>query len=275
MRLYYGDMTDYSSLLNVITDCKPDEIYNLAGQSHVAISFQIPDYTYQVNAIGNNYLLEIIRKVNKSIKFYQASTAEMYGTGFGIHSKSPYATSKIAAYWNTINTREAYGLFACNGILFNHESERRGENFLTRKITLGIKGILSKQQEVIEVGNIYSQRDWGYAPEYVEAIWRMLQRDKADDYIIGTGEMHSVKEFITVAFEAAGNKIAWQGEGLDEIGIDNNGIIRVKINPKFFRPSDVAFVKADIARARALLLWEPKTKFNELVKILVEKELLK
>ena len=259
--LHYGDITDGSSLARLLYSLKPDEIYNLAAQSHVKISFDIPEYTAEVDAVGTIRLLESIRETGLKTKFYQASSSEMFGKVLEIpqteatpfHPRSPYACAKVFAHYATINYRESYDLFACNGILFNHESPRRGENFVTRKITKGIADILSKKTDKIYLGNIDAKRDWGYAKDYVEAMWLMLQQAKPDDYVIATGETHSVGEFADEAFKL--------------VGLDSKKYIA--IDKKYFRPAEVDLLLGDASKAKAKLGWKPQTIFTELVKIMV------
>ncbi|HBT81297.1 TPA: GDP-mannose 4,6-dehydratase [Candidatus Giovannonibacteria bacterium] len=263
--LHHGDLTDSTNLIRIIQQVQPDEIYNLAAMSHVAVSFETPEYTANADGIGTLRILEAIRilGLEKKTKFYQASTSELYGLVQEIPQKettpfyprSPYAVAKMYAYWITVNYREAYGIYACNGILFNHESPRRGENFVTRKITTGIAEILAGQRKKIYLGNLEAKRDWGYAPEYVEAMWRMLQRDEPDDYVIATGENHSVKEFVEEAFRTAGI-----GDWEKYIGID----------PIYYRPVEIDTLVGDASKARTKLGWEPKVKFKELVRIILK-----
>lgn len=261
--LHYGDLTDGSNLRRTVKRVMPDEVYNLAAQSHVGISFEMPEYTADVVGAGTLRLLDAIRETKTPAKFYQASSSEMFGKSAEspqsektpFHPRSPYAIAKVFAHNATVNYREAYGIFAANGILFNHESERRGENFVTRKITMGIANILAGRQKKITLGNLDAKRDWGYAPEYVEAMWRMLQEDAPDDYVIATGETHSVKEFIEEAFRVA-NISDWGRY--------------VEIDPRYYRPAEVDALVGNAAKAKAKLGWEPKTKFRDLVKIMVE-----
>lgn len=276
-KLHYGDMTDSSCLVKIISEVRPTEIYNLAAQSHVKISFDLSEYTAEVDAVGTLRLLDAIRTcgLEKSVKFYQASTSELYGkvvetpqnekTPF--YPRSPYACAKLYGFWIVINYREAYDMFACNGILFNHESPRRGENFVTRKITRSVAKILLNQQEVLQLGNLDSKRDWGHARDYVEAMWMMLQLEKPEDFVIATGETRSVREFVEESFKFIGKEIEWRGEGVDEVGIEKGtDIVRVKVNPKYFRPTEVDLLQGDASKAKNILGWEPKIKFHELVK---------
>jgi len=281
--LHYGDMTDLGSILSVLKKVKPDEVYSLAAQSHVQVSFEKPEYTANSDALGVLRLLEGIRMLNmKDTRMYQASTSELYGlvqetpqnekTPF--YPRNPYAIAKLYAYWITVNYREAYNLFACNGILFNHESERRGENFVTRKISKGVAEIKLGLTDKIYLGNMNAKRDWGYAKDYVEAMWLMLQQDKPEDFVIATGEAHSVKEFVELAFKRVGIDIRWEGEGVDEKGIGvNTGKILVEVDPRYFRPAEVETLVGNAAKAKEKLGWEPKMKFNELVNIMVDYDL--
>lgn len=284
MKLHYGDMTDSSSLVKIITQVKPTEIYNLAAQSHVKVSFQLSEYTAEVDAVGTLRLLDAIRTcgLDKQIKFYQASTSELYGkvvetpqtetTPF--YPRSPYACAKMYGFWIVVNYREAYDMFVCNGILFNHESPRRGENFVTRKITRSVAKIFLNQLEYFELGNLDSKRDWGHAQDYVEAMWMMLQLEKPEDFVIATGETRSVREFVEEAFKYIDREIEWQGSGLDEVGIEKNTkIVRVKVNPKYFRPTEVDLLLGDASKAKRILKWEPKIKFLDLVKDMMESDL--
>lgn len=276
-KLHYGDMTDSSCLVKIIAQVRPTEIYNLAAQSHVKISFDLSEYTAEVDGVGTLRLLDAIRTcgLEKQVKFYQASTSELYGkvaetpqnekTPF--YPRSPYACAKLYGFWIVINYREAYDMFACNGILFNHESPRRGENFVTRKITRTVAKISLKQQEVLELGNLDSKRDWGHARDYVEAMWMMLQLDKPEDFVIATGETHSVREFVEESFKFIGKEIEWIGAGVNEIGVEKGTkIVRVKVNPKYFRPTEVDFLLGDASKAKNILGWTPKVGFGELVK---------
>ncbi|CRL06505.1 CLUMA_CG019537, isoform A [Clunio marinus] len=276
-KLHYGDMTDSSCLVKIIAQVRPTEIYNLAAQSHVKISFDLSEYTAEVDGVGTLRLLDAIRTcgLEKQVKFYQASTSELYGkvvetpqtekTPF--YPRSPYACAKMYGFWIVINYREAYDMFACNGILFNHESPRRGENFVTRKITRTVAKISLKQQEVLELGNLDSKRDWGHARDYVEAMWMMLQLEKPEDFVIATGETHSVREFVEESFKFIGKEIEWRGSGVDEVGVEKGTeIIRVKVNPKYFRPTEVDILLGDASKAKRVLGWSPKVNFDELVK---------
>lgn len=279
--LHYGDMTDTISMTHLIAKIQPDEIYNLAAQSHVKISFEIPEVTAEADALGTLKLLEAVKNLGlmDKTKIYQASTSELYGkvietpqsekTPF--YPRSPYGVAKLYAFWIMKNYREAYDMFACNGILFNHESERRGFNFVTRKITIALSKIKLGKQKVLELGNIDAKRDWGHAKEYVEAMWLMLQRDKPEDFVIATGETHSVREFIEACCKELGMGLRWEGVGVDEVGIDeNSGRTIIKINPKYFRPTEVELLLGDIAKAKEKLGWEAKTKFGDLAKLMVK-----
>jgi GDPmannose 4,6-dehydratase len=281
--LHYGDMTDSSSLIQILSKIRPNEIYNLAAQSHVKVSFEIPEYTANSDGFGVLRILEAMRQLNlMDTKFYQASTSELYGkirespqseiTPF--YPRSPYGVAKLYSYWIVVNYREAYNLFAVNGILFNHESERRGENFVTRKITLGVAGIKKGIKEKIFLGNLDAKRDWGHAKDYIEAMWLMLQQKKPEDLVIATGEAHSVREFVEVAFNEVGIEIIWKGKGIHEKGIDKkNGKILVEIDSRYFRPTEVEELLGNPSKAKKILKWEPKIKFNELVKMMVKNDL--
>jgi GDPmannose 4,6-dehydratase len=285
VNLHYGDMTDSSSLVRILQIVKPDEVYNLAAQSHVKVSFDIPEYTAEVDAVGTLRLLEAVRILNleKTVKIYQASTSELYGkvmetpqtelTPF--YPRSPYGAAKLYAFWITKNYRESYGIFAVNGILFNHESERRGENFVTRKITLAAARIAQGLQDKLYLGNLDAMRDWGYAKDYAECMWLMLQHKEPEDFVIATGENHSVREFATLAFANAGINLKWEGEGSAEKGICTaNERILVEVDPKYFRPAEVDTLLGDPAKAKKLLGWNPrKTSFEDLVKIMVEHDM--
>lgn len=279
--LHYGDLSDAGSLNKLIDGIRPDEVYNLGAQSDVKISFDIPEYTSDVDALGALRLLESIRQVNPKIKYYQASSSELFGKVKEIpqnentpfYPRSPYAAAKLYAYWVTVNYREAYHMFACNGILFNHESPRRGENFVTRKITRGIANILAGKQEKLVLGNLDAKRDWGYAGDYVEAIWLVLQQEMPDDYVISTGETHTVREFCELAFREAGMDLQWTGKGLDEKGIDGNtGKELIAISSKYFRPSEVDLLLGDPAKAREKLNWAPRVSFRQLVAMMVRSD---
>jgi len=262
--LHYGDLTDSGQLTNLVYSIRPDEIYHLGAQSHVRVSFDLPEYTGDTTALGTTRILEAIKRSGVKCKFYQASSSEMYGSSLPPQSeitpfrpRSPYAAAKVYAYWMTVNYREAYGVYACNGILFNHESPRRGETFVTRKITRAVANILAEKQRHVYLGNLDPRRDWGYTPEYVECMWLMLQNGRAEDFVIGTGETHSVKEFVEEAFSYAG--LDWREH--------------VKIDPKYFRPTEVEVLIADLSKVKKKLGWESKVKFKELVKIMIDADM--
>lgn len=282
VNLHYGDMTDSSSLVRILQQVKPDEVYNLAAQSHVKVSFDCPEYTAETDATGVLRLLEAIRilGMEKTCKIYQASTSELFGLVQEVPQKettpfyprSPYGVAKQYGFWIVKNYRESYGMFAVNGILFNHESERRGETFVTRKITLAAARIAQGKQDKLYLGNLNALRDWGYAKDYVECMWLMLQHEKPEDFVIATGEYHTVREFATLAFQYAGMELRWEGEGVNEKGIDvKTGKILVEVDPKYFRPAEVDQLLGDPTKAKTLLGWNPtKTPFKELVKLMVE-----
>ncbi|NTU43785.1 MAG: GDP-mannose 4,6-dehydratase [Nitrospirales bacterium] len=283
-RLHYGDMTDSTNLIRIIQDVQPDEIYNLAAQSHVQVSFETPEYTANADALGPLRILEAIRilRMTEKVRFYQASTSELFGKVQEIpqrettpfYPRSPYAVAKLYAYWITVNYREAYKMFACNGILFNHESPLRGETFVTRKITRALARIRLGLQERLYLGNLSSKRDWGHARDYVEAQWLVLQQDEPDDYVIATGEQYSVREFVDIAAHEVGIKIRWQGEGVDEKGYNaDNGQIVVEVDPRYFRPTEVETLLGDPTKARQKLGWSPKVSFRELVSEMVREDL--
>lgn len=278
--MHYGDLTDSTNLIRIIQEVQPDEIYNLAAQSHVQVSFETPEYTANSDGLGTLRLLEAIRilGMEKKTKFYQASTSELYGKVQDIPQKettpfyprSPYAAAKLYAYWITVNYREAYGIFACNGILFNHESPIRGETFVTRKITMAATKIKHGLQEKLYLGNLDAKRDWGFAKDYVEAMWLILQQEYPEDYVIATGETHSVREFTELAFKEVGIEILWKGKGSDEVGIDSStGKVLVEIDPRYYRPTEVDLLIGDPSKAKEKLGWEPKVKLEELVKIMI------
>ncbi|MBU3956640.1 GDP-mannose 4,6-dehydratase [bacterium] len=285
--LHYGDLSDSEQITNVIYNLKPDEIYHLGAQSHVRVSFDIPEYTGNVTGLGTTRILEAVRKSGIKTKFYQASSSEMFGAApppqgemTPFKPQSPYAAAKLYSYWLVRNYREGYNLFASNGILFNHESPRRGETFVTRKITRAVAGILKGTQKKIYLGNLDAKRDWGFAPEYCEAMWLILQQEKADDYVIGTGESHSVREFVEKVFDYADIEIKWIGEGAGEKGIAGEisgavttvktGDTLIEIDPKYFRPTEVDYLKADITKVKKILKWNPRITFGELVKIMLD-----
>ena len=280
--LHYGDLTDSSNLNRLLEKIKPNEIYNLGAQSHVKISFEVPEYTAEVDAVGTLRFLDAIKEVGIDTKFYQASTSELYGKVQEIpqnentpfYPRSPYAVAKLYAYWAVVNYREAYNIFACNGILFNHESPRRGSNFVTRKITRTVAGINQGSGEILTLGNIDAQRDWGYAPEYVEGMWLILQQESPSDYVLATGKTNSVRTFIELAFSEIDIQINWQGSGVDEIGIDSTtGKVLVKIDKKYYRPTEVDLLLGDATKAKEELKWESKTSLRQLVKIMVESDI--
>ncbi len=282
--LHYGDLTDTSNLVRILQQVKPDEIYNLGAQSHVKVSFEVPEYTADTDALGTLRLLEAIRilGMGKKVRFYQASTSELYGkvietpqketTPF--YPRSPYGCAKLYSYWVVINYRESYGMYACNGILFNHESPRRGETFVTRKITRAATRIKLGLQDKLYLGNLDASRDWGFAGDYVEAMWLMLQQKKPDDYVIATGVTHTVREFAELAFKEAGIGLGWKGRGVHEKGYDKkSGKIIIQIDPRYFRPAEVDFLLGDPTKAKTNLGWKPKMSFEELVKTMVEADL--
>lgn len=281
-KLLYGDLIDSSNLNRILDKVEPHEIYNLAAQSHVGISFEVPEYTADVDALGTLRLLDAIKDTKIKTKFYQASTSELFGKAAEFPQKettpfyprSPYAVSKLYAFWITKNYREAFNMFACNGILFNHESPRRGENFVTRKITLSLAKIIKGKQDILYLGNLDAKRDWGYAPDFTYAMWLMLQQEKPDDFVISTGEAHSVKEFVEEACKYCDINLAWKGKGVEEEGINlktNRPI--VKVNPKYYRPVEVDYLIGDYSKAKHELGWEPKVKFKELVEIMMNADL--
>jgi GDPmannose 4,6-dehydratase len=282
--LHYGDLTDTSNLVRILQEVQPDEIYNLGAQSHVQVSFEVPEYTADCDGLGTLRLLEAIRilGMEKKVRFYQASTSELFGkvqdtpqketTPF--YPRSPYACAKLYAYWITVNYRESYGMYACNGILFNHESPIRGETFVTRKVTRAVARIKLGLQDKLYMGNIDAKRDWGYAGDYVELMWLMLQQEKADDYVMATGITTTVRDFITMAFSEAGIDVQWYGKGVGEKGIDKvNGNVVVEIDPRYFRPAEVELLIGDPSKAKVKLGWEPKVQLPELVKMMVESDL--
>jgi GDPmannose 4,6-dehydratase len=282
--LHYGDLTDATNLIRIVQGIQPDEIYNLAAQSHVQVSFETPEYTANADALGTLRLLEAIRilGLTEKTRFYQASTSELYGkvqetpqtekTPF--YPRSPYAVAKLYSYWITVNYREAYNMFACNGILFNHESPIRGETFVTRKITRAIARIKLEIQDKLFLGNLNAKRDWGYAVDYVEAMWLMLQQDQPEDFVIATGETHSVREFVELAFAEVGIDIEWRGEGVNETGIDKaTGKVLIEIDPRYFRPTEVDLLLGDPTKVKEKLGWQPKVIFKELVSMMVKADL--
>ena len=276
MKLHYGDLTDAGNLVHVIQKCKPDEIYNLAAQNHVKVSFELPEYTGNVDGLGTLRILEAVRilEMEDKVRIYQASTSELYGLVQEVPQKettpfyprSPYGVAKLYAYWITKNYRESYGMYACTGILFNHESPRRGETFVTRKITRGLSKISCGLQDVLYLGNLNAKRDWGHAKDYAEAMWLMLQQDSPEDYVIATGQQYSVREFVEKSADYFGMDIEWQGEGLEEIGIDKStGRVVIRVDDKYFRPAEVESLLGDATKAKEQLGWEPKISFDELV----------
>ena len=283
IKTYHSDLTDSSNLNRLIETVNPDEIYNLGAQSHVKVSFEVPEYTAETDAIGTLRLLDAIRETKIKTRFYQASTSEMFGglpetvpqnENTPFHPRSPYGAAKLYAHWITVNYREAYGLFACSGILFNHESPRRGRTFVTRKITMGVAAIQHGLADRITLGNLDAKRDWGYAPEFVEAMWRMLQSDTPDDYVIATGEAHTVREFCEKACACIGIDLAWDGAGVAEQGRDRKtGRVLVDISPKYFRPAEVDFLCGDASKARRKLGWAPSITFEQLAEVMVAADL--
>jgi GDPmannose 4,6-dehydratase len=283
--MHYGDMTDATNLIRLVQDAEPDEIYNLAAQSHVQVSFETPEYTADSDAIGTLRLLEAIRilRLQDKVRFYQASTSELYGIAAEtpqtettpFRPRSPYAAAKLYAYWITVNYREAYGIHASNGILFNHESPMRGETFVTRKITRAVAAIHHGLQPALYLGNLDARRDWGHARDYAEGMWLMLQQDRPDDYVLATGEQHSVREFVQEAFAVTGRTIEWRGSGLAETGVcADTGQALVRVDPRYFRPTEVSSLVGDAAKARGALGWRPRTGFSSLVREMVDSDLV-
>ncbi len=284
LKLHYGDMTDATNLIRIVQETQPDEIYNLAAQSHVQVSFETAEYTANADAIGTLRLLEAIRilGLEKKTRFYQASTSELYGKAQEVpqsettpfYPRSPYAAAKLYAYWITVNYREAYGIHASNGILFNHESPLRGETFVTRKITRAVASIHHRLQDVLYLGNLDAKRDWGHARDYVEGMWRILQQPQGDDYVLATGETHTVREFVERAFTETGVTITWEGEGVDEVGRDaKTGTVRVQVDPRYFRPTEVDLLLGDPRKAHSVLGWKHTTTFPDLVKDMMRSDL--
>jgi GDPmannose 4,6-dehydratase len=276
--LHYGDLTDSSNLNRLVEKIQPAEIYNLGAQSHVQVSFEVPEYTAEVDGVGTLRFLDAIKETGLKTRFYQASTSELFGKVQQIpqtektpfYPRSPYAAAKLYAYWVVVNYREAYDVFASNGILFNHESERRGKTFVTRKITVAASNIILGQQDDLLLGNLDSKRDWGYAPEYVEGMWRILQADKPDDFVLATNETHSIREFVEETFKVLGDEIIWHGTGIKETGIlKSTGKEVVRIDPRYFRPTEVDILIGNPAKAKEILGWEPRTNFSDLIKIMV------
>lgn len=283
--LHYGDLTDSCNLMGLIQRIQPDEVYNLGAQSHVAVSFEVPEYTAEATGVGTIRLLDAIYQSGVKCKFYQASTSELFGGLPGtapqsektpFYPKSPYGAAKLYSYWITVNYRESYNIFACNGILFNHESPRRGETFVTRKITIAVAKIMAGKQEKLSLGNLNAKRDWGFAGDYVEGMWRMLQQEKPDDYVLATNETHTVREFVELAFAEVGVEIEWKGEGVDEKGYDRNtGKLLVDVNPRYFRPAEVELLWGDATKAETKLGWKRKVDFKELVSMMVREDMKK
>lgn len=281
--LHYGDLTDSSNAHRLIQEVQPDEVYNLAAQSHVAVSFEVPEYTAEATGVGTIRLLEAVRQSGLPIRFYQASTSELFGglpdtapqsetTPF--YPKSPYGAAKLYSFWITKNYRESYGMFAVNGILFNHESPRRGETFVTRKITLAVARIMAGRQEKLSLGNLDAKRDWGFAGDYVEGMWRMLQQGTPDDYVLATNETHTVREFVEMAFHEAGIEIEWRGEGIEEKGYDaKSGRLLVDVDPRYFRPAEVELLWGDPSKAERELGWQRKVPFPELIRMMVRADM--
>lgn len=283
--LHYGDLTDTSCLSNIINTYKPDEVYNLAAQSHVGISFEVPEYTADVTGVGTLRILEAIHQSGLNCKYYQASTSELFGglpetapqsEATPFYPKSPYGAAKLYSYWITVNYRESYNLFACNGILFNHESPRRGDNFVTRKITIAVANIMAGKQEKLSIGNMDAKRDWGFAGDYVEGMWRILQQDKPGDYVLATNETHTVREFVELAFAEVGVTVEWKGTGVEEKGYDKaTGKLLVDVNPEFFRPAEVEFLWGDASKAERELGWKREVSFPQLVQMMVDEDMKK
>ena len=283
--LHYGDLTDSCNLMGLIQRIQPDEVYNLGAQSHVAVSFEVPEYTAEATGVGTIRLLDAIYQSGVKCKFYQASTSELFGGLPGtapqsektpFYPKSPYGAAKLYSYWITVNYRESYNMFACNGILFNHESPRRGETFVTRKITIAVAKIMAEKQEKLSLGNLNAKRDWGFAGDYVEGMWRILQQEKPDDYVLATNETHTVREFVELAFAEVGVEIEWKGEGINEKGYDKNtGKLLVDVNPRYFRPAEVELLWGDSTKAETELGWKRKVSFKELVSMMVREDMKK
>jgi len=289
--LHYGDLSDPGILTDIVYNTQPDEIYNLGAQSHVRVSFDMPEYTGNISGLSSTRILEAIRRSGSKAKYYQASSSELFGSApppqnetTAFRPKSPYAVAKLYAYWMTVNYRESYDLFASNGILFNHESPRRGETFVTRKITRAIASIIAGTQDKLYLGNLDAKRDWGFAPEYVEMMWLILQQDRPDDYVAGTGQSHSVREFLEEGLRYCGIELEWNGDGIEEKGMVESisgeygghlktGDVLVEIDPRYFRPAEVDYLKADISKAQKQLGWQPKVNFTELVRLMVDHDL--
>lgn len=281
--LHYGDLTDSSNLNRLLEKIGPDEIYNLGAQSHVKVSFDVPEYTAEVDAVGTLRFLDAIKEagLKDKTRFYQASTSELYGKVQAVpqtettpfYPRSPYGVAKLYAYWIIVNYRESYGIHASNGILFNHESPRRGENFVTRKITRSVARIQAGLQKTLRLGNLDAKRDWGYAPEYTEGMWRILQQETPDDFVLATNETHTVREFADLAFKHAGLPLEWKGKEESEIGVDAQGNVRVAVDPEYYRPAEVDLLIGDYAKARRVLGWEPQTRFEDLVRLMVDSDI--
>ena len=280
--LHYGDLTDSSNLIRIIQKIKPDEIYNLGAQSHVQVSFETPEYTANSDALGTIRMLEAVRTLNltSKVKFYQASTSEMFGKSPPpqnektiFQPRSPYAAAKLFSYWVTVNYREAYGLFASNGILFNHESPLRGETFVTRKITRAVASILKGKQKKLWLGNLDARRDWGHAKDYVEGMWKILQHNEGDDFVLATGKSFTVREFCEIAFKEIGINIKWSGKGLDEIGKDENGKVIIQIDQRYFRPTEVDYLEGDATKAKIKLNWVPKISLKNMISEMVQSDI--
>ena len=289
--LHHGNLSDDGVITDILWNVKPEEIYHLGAQSHVAVSFDMPEYTGNIVGLGTTRILDAVRRSGIHTKFYQASSSEMFGSSkppqnekSPFYPRSPYAVAKLYAYWMAVNYRDGYDIFSCNGILFNHESPRRGETFVTRKITRAVAGIRVGKQKRVYLGNLDAKRDWGFAPEYVETMWKILQQDEADDYVVGTGKSHSVREFVEKAFSYAGVELEWRGEGVEEEGVVKSmskewedaisvGDAIVKVDPKYFRPTEVQFLQADSSKAKKRLGWQPRVSFDELIKIMVDYDL--
>jgi GDPmannose 4,6-dehydratase len=278
--LHEGDLGDSSSSKKIVQKSNPDEVYNLGAMSHVKVSFEMPEYTADVDAVGVLRLLDAIKSHNPKIRFYQASTSELFGKVAEVpqsestpfYPRSPYGVAKLYAYWIVVNYREAYGMYACNGILFNHESPRRGETFVSRKITLAATKIAAGLQEKVLLGNLDAERDWGYAKDFVEGMWLMLQGERAEDFVLATGETSTVRKFVELAFLQLGMNISWVGKGLEEKGVDQNGIVRIEISPEFFRPAEVDLLIGDAAKAKNKLGWKAQTSLDELVKMMIQSD---
>lgn len=283
LKTYHGDLTDSSNLHTLLSKIEPDEIYNLGAQSHVGVSFEVPEYTAEVDGLGTIRLLNAVKNLGQKPRFYQASTSELFGglpetapqnENTPFYPKSPYGAAKLFAYWVTVNYREAYGMYACNGILFNHESPRRGETFVTKKITKAVVRISQGRQEFLSLGNLDAKRDWGYAKDYVECMWLMLQQDKPDDYVIASGQAYTVREFVEMAFAEVGISLRWEGSGANEQGIDiETRRILVKVDSRYFRPSEVEFLLGNPKKAYEKLGWTPRTSIKELIKIMIQYDL--